>query len=240
MTDDQSGAEAATEENTADAAPSEGGELLGGEFEATETPDSGEKEAPTFNIPGEDASDEDRAAFNKALGIPDSAEGYEIPEGVEEKAGKELAGLAHTLGLSQEQLGKFHEFMANGGKEAAEQAAANEKQFIQENTSKLKEAWGADYKTNGRIAERTLAKFGSPELVANLKAGNWTKDASFIQFLHAIGDQVGEDGLSIEDFSQGENPWHPDHINLMKQKEILRKNPALARQWASEQGITLE
>ena len=85
---------------------SKGFKDLDGLVKAYRSAEKGLHESGRIKVPGEGASAEDVAAFNKAIGVPDTAEGYQItlPEtngGLEldnDMIGK-LAGIAHQAGL---------------------------------------------------------------------------------------------------------------------------------------------
>lgn len=66
-----------------------------------------------IGIPGENATDEERAAFAKAFGVPDEADGYEIklpdgyePSEFEKQQHPEIQKLFHEAGLSAGQASK--------------------------------------------------------------------------------------------------------------------------------------
>lgn len=80
-------------------------------------------------VPGEDASEEEIAAFRAAIGVPESAEGYELPEIPE---GAEVDGnlvdafrsTAQEMGLNPKQFQKAVEWYNQYGVKVAEENAA--------------------------------------------------------------------------------------------------------------------
>lgn len=120
-----------------------------------------------IEIPGEEATDEDWAAFHKAIGRPDSADDYTYSEeGVEEayKFPKEgialLREVVHNAGLS----GKMGEAVLTGfvkanaeGLKALDDAHAEATSSAERN---LKLDWKENYDRNTALAKRAYNTFG--------------------------------------------------------------------------------
>lgn len=91
----------------------------------------------SIRAPGENATAEEKAAFHRKMGAPETAEGYGIPEGVGQsslgKTLQDLQTLCHTQGMPTSTwdtiAGKFHE---------ADQAQTAENQS---KLSTMKEGW---------------------------------------------------------------------------------------------------
>jgi hypothetical protein len=128
-------------------------------------------EALKNSVPGEDATDEQLAAYRKRVGIPETADAYEIPrpEGYEftendrlmEKAWKDKF---HRMNLPQEQAEEialtYYEMMsqyANVNTELNDEFAANTEQA-------LREEWGDGYQRNMNAANTGLRVFGSEDV----------------------------------------------------------------------------
>jgi hypothetical protein len=126
-----------------------------------------------LEVPGDDASDEQKAEYNKAMGIPDSAEGYELavpenlPEGMEynEDFANAFKGIFHEAKISKGQAdilaAKFNEMQIKmyNDAQAAEQAA-----FTQ-SVDKLKADWTGDsIVENPRLAFKAIREFGDDNL----------------------------------------------------------------------------
>jgi len=113
--------------------------------------------------PGKDASEEDVAAYRKALGVPESPEGYKFPEIPEEmmtddvKASREAwAGRFHELGVSADVAMKLSE-MVNADQQAFMEAEAKaDKEFADKQMADLKAEWGGDADVNMKFANRAL------------------------------------------------------------------------------------
>lgn len=129
------------------------------------------KRESTPRLPGKDATDEDKAAFRKAWGVPESAEGYkfEMPEGVEsndaDKAFQEVMGQTfHDADISTTQAEKlsktYNEIVT---KVKAEIIKADE-DFVKETEAALKHEWGDDYDRNKTLANRAAAEILGSDL----------------------------------------------------------------------------
>ncbi len=114
-------------------------------------------------LPGEKATPDEIAAFNKAFGVPEKPDAYKLtrPQGIEaapEAEGKFLAA-AHAAGLNQKQVDAVlgHYWSLQGEALAAQRTAQQEQQRIADETRAatgraLDEAWGYARENNlGRI-----------------------------------------------------------------------------------------
>ena len=115
----------------------------------------GKKEIPTGLVkPSEEAPKEDwsnyRLELGKMLGVPDSAERYEVPEAAKELNGLDtLMQIAHRSGLGNEQFSSMIEAVAQADKAHMEQM---EQAKIQ-NLQILQDEWGQSYEQNLQIAD---------------------------------------------------------------------------------------
>jgi hypothetical protein len=119
-------------------------------------------------VPGKGATDEEKAAFNKALGVPDKPDAYELPptqdgeeremsqfEEVTVEAFKEDALKA---GLSQAQFAAVHKSMERLEDMARQHLDAEGERLKEAVEDKLRVEWGAEYKGNMELANRFLAE----------------------------------------------------------------------------------
>lgn len=117
----------------------------------------------------EKATEEQIAEYRKKVGIPDSPDGYKMPEGLEVKdADKPLWDLflqnAHNSNLSQKELAKVAPAYYAMEKALLEQQAESVKQVQQEYNNQLREMWGTDVGANININEGYLAARGGDAL----------------------------------------------------------------------------
>lgn len=156
---------------------------------------------------GENATEEDVAAYRKAIGVPESPESYEFPQIEGEENDPAMVAWAQKVffesGLSAEQASSigqhWNAFMVGLVKEREENAAKAEK----EADDKLKVDWGADYDKNKELTKRAFVKFGGEDLVAYLEESGAGNHPALIKAFFEIGKAMGEDdsppGKSKED-----------------------------------------
>lgn len=159
-------------------------------------------------IPGEDASDEDRAKFQKQLGVPDNVDGYEIapPEGMDAETFqsdqyqaplKAIVSDMHAQGASQAvvnaAVSKYFEFEATA---KAEQARVDN-EAIDKAEADLRKEWGSGYDENIAFANDYLTE--TPEL-AQLELRNGSllgSHPAFIRRMAEIGRMSNEGQLKF-------------------------------------------
>lgn len=177
-----------------------------------------------ITIPGEDATDEDRAAFQKALGIPESPDKYERykPEGDDaielSDADKAFVDGAiaelHKQGgfaASPEAIKTFEGLYYKAMEERASQMAAEAITKMHENEKVLKEGWGSDYKVNMTYANSALQAYstgGDAAEMLELQMADGTKlgaYAPFIKMMAAAGRATTEDPAFLATLNGGES-----------------------------------
>ena len=159
-------------------------------------------------MPGEDASDEDRAKFNKQMGVPESVDDYEIapPEGMDAEVFaseeyqapiKSIVADMHAAGASQgvvnAMLAKYFEMEAIG---KAEQSRLDT-EYMQKAEADLRKEWGSSYDENVAFANDYLSK--SPDLVKlELRDGSLLgSHPAFVRQMAEVGRMSNEGQLKF-------------------------------------------
>jgi hypothetical protein len=159
-------------------------------------------------MPGEDASDEDRAKFNKQMGVPESIDDYDIqaPEGMDPEAFaseeyqapiKTIVADMHAAGASQgvvnAMLNKYFEMEAAG---KAEQARLDT-EYMQKTEADLRKEWGSSYDENVAFANDYLQN--SPNLVKlELRDGSLLgSHPAFVRQMAEVGRMSNEGQLKF-------------------------------------------
>lgn len=186
-------------------------ELPEGDAPAADGGEGGDTEAPAipegyFKVPGEDATDEDRAAYRAAIGVPETAEGYleglDLPEGYTPPAYLAEAALEVDIPAAalQHILKKDAENTASYMAEL-EAAAAKEQK---DNAAALKKEWGPDAPKNITISDRAFKKFAPEGFGEFMKKTGLHQDARFIKFVHnMVQGTVGESAFVDGDGGKG-------------------------------------
>ena len=159
-------------------------------------------------MPGEDASDEDRAKFNKQMGVPESVDDYEIaaPEGIDAEVFaseeyqapiKSIVADMHAAGASQgvvnAMLNKYFEMEAAG---KAEQARLDT-EYMQKTEADLRKEWGSSYDENVAFANDYLSR--SPDLIKlELRDGSLLgSHPAFVRQMAEVGRMANEGQLKF-------------------------------------------
>jgi len=178
--------------------------------------------ANMLKVPGEDATDEERAAFYTKLGRPENANDYKLtrPENYPEDApyddqtAEAFKGIFHELGIpgqtAEKLWGKYHEITAKGFAIQQQQ----ETDAVNAAIDTLKnENPGDKFKEITEIAHRTFTGlFGDEKLDSEAKAFiektkvNGTPIGNhpmFIRMFHKIGTMIGDDKMNPNDGGHG-------------------------------------
>lgn len=148
-------------------------------------------------IPGEGATAEEIAAYRKAIGVPDTAEGYSFkrPEAAltdEWDAAAEHALLTklHAVGtppnVVQAILDWYGEFLTT-----EQQAWRRESEAAQQ---ELRRDWGANYEANRGIANRAIQQYGGDSLVDLFAANGMGRHPLVVRTFAKIGLDLVEAG----------------------------------------------
>ena len=157
-------------------------------------------------LPKADAPKEAWAEFNKAIGVPDAADGYEIkmPEGrqasEQDKAFHTAArGWFHEAGLRPDQAALLNERWNAFAKEVLDKSTADTKQATDKALSDLRQEWGGAYDEKVAAGQLAARQFGTPEVIDKLETIVGT--APLIKMFAAIGEALGDD--SAQPIGQG-------------------------------------
>jgi hypothetical protein len=194
-------------------------------------------------VPGEQATDEERAAFFKALGVPDTEEGYgftkpeKMPDGVAHDEALEKAFLseAKKLGLTKAQALGLRDFQVNHV--GAQVAARNEAvaKSIEAEKVELKTRFGDKLESTVEQVKALANVKGVPAPFAKQLAeladpshGNFG-GADFLEFAAWVSKAVGEDS-GASSFKGGGGSNSVDHWKaVMKEGAKAPEGSALRR-----------
>jgi hypothetical protein len=125
------------------------------------------KKADAILIPDEKASPEEKAAFLRKLGVPESPEAYQLrpkdlPAGYEwdDNVAKEFNTVAHEAGVTPAQMDKIMAKYAAFESHKAEAAATQLKAEMEAGRKTLAEAWGDKYDVELSVARRAAQVAG--------------------------------------------------------------------------------
>jgi len=160
--------------------------------------------------PGPEASDEERAAFDRRMGVPDEPAGYalNLPEVPEELApvaervyGPETLdwarGLFKRAGLRPDQAQALFEAVVARDMEQVAAVQAERGRAAQVAETAMRRDWGDAFDDNLALAKRAAERLFGPEVGEMVLAdgGVLGNDPRFLKGLAAVGRMLGEDGF---------------------------------------------
>lgn len=179
--------------------------------------------ANVIKLPGEKATDAERADFYTKLGRPAEPTAYTPTvapksEGlVDPNVLTFMQGELHRLGLSEAQgKGVLDAYLGqvNSGYDIQQaQADATKQQGI----ATLKQEWGPKFDNNVKTAQLTVTQYGSPELMQKIDQAGLGNDVDFIKLMHSLGVKLLDD-----DAIGGENGGQFAETSMAAQQEIER------------------
>ena len=142
--------------------------------------------------PGENASDEERRAFYKALGVPDAADKYSIEgDGDDVKMFREMA---FKNNLTDEQAKAFYKSLQEVGNNAIAAQKAAFAQQAQDTQAALQKEYGKDYQTKIEMLKRGVATYGGEKMGAKLQQAGLLGDYDVVKMFILLGEQSSEAG----------------------------------------------
>ena len=184
-------------------------------------------------VPGKEATDEEKASYYKAIGVPENAEGYEfkLAEGEEstpeiEAANKQWAERLHGLTVPTETANELVKFLQEDlvAAQAAQNKADEENVKVQEDA--LRAEWkGDDYEKNKTVANRAFTELANragidiEELTSmETKDGKLLMDdARMMRVFAAVGREMAEGSLGATLTESEINTAEDQLIELRKQ-----------------------
>jgi hypothetical protein len=174
-------------------------------------------------VPQKDWKTEDWAKFNKAIGVPETPDGYQMPK-LELAKGLELIPeslakykkLFHEMGLRPEQSSKLMEFYLtdiNTDFTTREQAKVTAQT---EGMNVLKQEFGDKVNVKIDLARAVLKKHGSEGLLKAMTDTGLTNNPDMVKFLAVIGEGMMEDG------AKGDGTGLPVGERTVATQEIAR------------------
>jgi len=156
-----------------------------------------------LRLPGEKASDEDRATFFNKIGRPEKPEGYEfkkpdLPEEIkyDEDQEKEYRELAHGAGLSKAQATVIYDWYHQNVLKSHQKMLEFSATQRTEAETELKKEWGDKHDENVEVARRTMKAINDKALTG---LGEWLEKSGqgnnplVIKLFHILGKQVMDD-----------------------------------------------
>ncbi len=208
----------------------------------------------SFKVPGEDASEVEKAEFKKVMGIPNDENGYEFPEIPEGFTKETYAERTGKWGKVFQEAGVTGDgakvLMAAVQAEAAEVAQGEidaDNKFAEESKTLLEKEWGKDYDANKEFADRAIASiFGDTyEDVKHIKMadGKFIMDhPAFIRAFGIVGREMTEGGVTEPTLTPTQIQSARETADSCREKRLdamNKGNNEQARYWDEQERIAL-
>lgn len=154
-----------------------------------------------------DANDKEGwARFNRAMGVPDTAEGYNLPDikfpdsmkGMtidKGKFGEVIKANNLTPGQAQALWKTYNEVQITAYNEHLSNLQTN----LNKTINMLKEEWGAAYNTNVELGQNVINQFSDDKEMNDYLTATLSNDPKGLRFLKKLGDQFAEN--KVGDFN---------------------------------------
>jgi len=161
-------------------------------------------------IPGEDATDEERAAFYNKIGRPEVADKYELinpelPEGmkINTELGVSFRDFAHKTGLTQKQAKAAFEFYNNHMISQFSEMQKARQEAVVKGGEALKTEWGTAFDRNMEVVRRTYEKFGNEEFTKFMDDSGMGNNPIILKTFLEIGKATLDDSFLEGSLSMG-------------------------------------
>ena len=177
--------------------------------------------------PGPDASAEELASYRRQLGVPESAEDYDLqlPENLPERLRSDPGGEAlredflkamHQAGASNAVVQQALDWYYGTITQSLEQQAKRASDRRDEAEASLRQEWGGEHERNLTLAQRAVTAFGDDVFVdflesAEVGGAKLGDHPAFVRAFAAIGRAMGED-LPLS--GEGENHGGSLHARI--------------------------
>lgn len=151
--------------------------------------------------------------FSKAMGIPDKAEDYGLPNFEAPENLKDLtfnkgqfAEIAHAHKLTPDQTKGLWKMYTELSTEAYAKAVEGNQTALNDTINQLRSEWGDTYDVNVELAQTVINKFSADQDSNDWLTSTLTRDPKGIKFLAKLGDQFAEAKLGefqMKKFSLG-------------------------------------
>jgi hypothetical protein len=154
-------------------------------------------------------------AFNKAMGVPDTADGYGLKDAVLPDNMKNLsfdkktfAETVHKFGLTPKQASGLWEAYTQMSMGAYNKYVTENNTQLAQLVNGLKQEWGDAYDTNVELGQMVINKFSDSEEASNFITASLLKNPQGAKFLAKIGSQFAEN--KIGDFKYQRFSFTPE------------------------------
>lgn len=148
----------------------------------------------SVQIPGENATPDEKKAFARKLGVPESPEEYTINSSDDKEFSDHFKKLAHDSGLSKSQAEAIHAEVLRFSNARSQGLVEAQKEKQKAAETGLKQEWGASYEQKDAAAKRFLLVAGSDFADAMTESG-LHNDPRVRKGLYMLSQMISEDRM---------------------------------------------
>lgn len=162
----------------------------------------GAKTEGMIKVPDENASEDEIKAYNKALGVPDDANGYEfekaqLPEGMsyDENLEKSFKQFCHQNKIGAKQAAGLYKMYNEYQTALHNNITQSEQQSIQQAQEALKKEWGSKYDDNTNLAIKAINTFADDGFKKYLEETRLGNHPAMVKMFANIAAKISEDSF---------------------------------------------
>jgi hypothetical protein len=145
------------------------------------------------------STEEERAAYFKAIGMPDKPEEYEmqLPEGTvaDPKFIEGFTKMAFDNGFSKPQVASLTAWYTQNMKDTQATVEKSLKVRQEKAVNELKDEWGGEYDAKLDAANKAVARIVDDDTYEYMKGYGLTNDSKMVKFFHRLSEVISEDAF---------------------------------------------
>ena len=157
----------------------------------------------SLTLPGEDASDEEKAAFYGKLGKPSDVKGYGLPE----DDSFNFAKLAYDNNLTTSQAKAMYEAMSKAGQAALDSQVEAQTAQAKATDEALRKEYGSKYNEKVSFMQRGLQNFGGASLYDTLQKSGALYSQDVAELFIKLGEMTSESESTIRGAAGGKTQY---------------------------------
>ena len=200
------------------AQPEEGEKILG-KFDDVESLAKSYQELQSrmgnsVRLPSSESTPEETRAFYQKMGMPETPEGYKVPEGLEEAFG-EFQQIAHSANLTQQQFSKMASLQ--------EEMADKQNKYLEESAERLQGKWGDNYEMANSLAKGAVEALSEhSEVLASTLQNVDLRDEGAHELFMTIGELLMDGSTPQQGQGEGMADQSDDMELAIRVREIMK------------------
>lgn len=194
-------------------------------------------------IPGDDASDEEKAKFYEKLGRPDDLTAYTAPESddipddikIRPESEEQFRQKAFELGLTNKQFQELYALQQNLNLNQYNQMKEDFEKLSQNTETALRQEWGSAYSKKVDGAQQVINSFFKNKGI-HKAFDTLSSDKGFVMAMAEIADKLGEDVIA----GTGRTAMTPTEARSEYNKMLMDKDGPLLNELHPEHDMAVQ